>query len=77
MSDGDLIPVPAGAKGVDEDGRPRNPAYPFAWLCRERSCDWDETHYGHRCSTCGAFVPFGCEPWAPDDDPWRDTGGEG
>lgn len=30
--------------------------------------DWLEEYYGYRCRVCGAFVPFGCEPWAPDDE---------
>ncbi len=30
--------------------------------------DWTEEYYGYRCRACGDFVPFGCEPWAPDDN---------
>jgi len=32
-----------------------------------RSGDWKEVYYGYECRVCGAFVPFGGEPWAPDD----------
>lgn len=37
----------------------------------EPLCDrhaWKETYYGYECKWCGAFVPFGCEPWAPEDN---------
>jgi hypothetical protein len=38
-----------------------------------QSCDpfqhaWEEVYYGYECQKCGLFVPFGCEPWAPDAD---------
>lgn len=32
-----------------------------------RPDDWVEDYAGYRCRVCGDFVPFGCEPWAPDD----------
>jgi hypothetical protein len=30
--------------------------------------DWKEVYYGYECRKCSLFVPFGCEPWAPDED---------
>lgn len=29
---------------------------------------WAEEYYGQRCSICGTFIAFGCEPWLPDHD---------
>lgn len=30
--------------------------------------EWGPHYYGHECVTCKLFVPFGCEPWAPNED---------
>lgn len=30
--------------------------------------DWQEEYYGYKCRVCGMFVPFGCEPWGPEED---------
>lgn len=38
---------------------------------------WEEDFYGWRCAGCDSFIPFGCEPWAPDDEwPPVELGGE-
>ena len=34
----------------------------------ENSHDWQEEYYGWKCSKCGDFIPFGCEPWMPVDE---------
>jgi hypothetical protein len=36
--------------------------------CRDDEHDWREIYYGYECTACGLFIPFGCEPWAPDED---------
>lgn len=28
---------------------------------------WVEEYYGYKCE-CGAFIPYGCEPWIPTDE---------
>jgi hypothetical protein len=31
--------------------------------------DWvDDNYQGYSCSKCGAFLPYGLEPWMPPDD---------
>ena len=30
--------------------------------------DWQEVYYGYECKNCKAFIPFGCEPWAPEEE---------
>lgn len=37
-------------------------------LCNLTQHDWQEEYYGLKCSLCGEFVPYGCEPWMPVDD---------
>jgi hypothetical protein len=37
-------------------------------LCEMTSHAWKEEYYGYKCETCGEFIPYGCEPWMPDDD---------
>lgn len=29
--------------------------------------DWKEEYYGTRCTKCGTFYAFGCEPWLATD----------
>jgi hypothetical protein len=33
-----------------------------------REHKWDEEYYGYRCSKCLTFIPFGCDPWLPNDE---------
>lgn len=37
-------------------------------VCDMTHHEWTEGYYGYRCDNCGLFIPFGCEPWAPNDD---------
>lgn len=37
-------------------------------LCQMTHHDWVEEYYGYRCTQCGEFIPYGCEPWMPDED---------
>jgi hypothetical protein len=30
--------------------------------------DFQEEYYGYRCVKCQQFIPYGCEPWAADED---------
>ena len=30
--------------------------------------NYTEEYYGYRCIDCDQFIPYGCEPWLPDDD---------
>lgn len=29
--------------------------------------DWQEEYYGYECR-CGGFIPYGSEPWLPEDE---------
>ena len=54
--------------------------YPYNWYDEQcdgevietvhdcKSTDWKEEYYGYRCKVCGNFVPFGCEPWMPEQE---------
>lgn len=33
----------------------------------EHKHEWIEQYYGYRCQ-CGEFIPYGCEPWLPEED---------
>ena len=35
--------------------------------CDPWNHSWKEEYYGYKCIHCGMFVPFGCEPWRPDE----------
>lgn len=37
-------------------------------ICNIIGHRWVESYYGWLCQTCLEFIPFGCEPWAPDDE---------
>lgn len=41
--------------------------------CELFQCDWKEVYYGYECRKCGTFVPFGCEPWATEEDVEEDS----
>lgn len=28
---------------------------------------WEEVYYGYKCAKCEQFIPFGCEPWLPEE----------
>jgi len=34
---------------------------------------WEEGYYGWTCRVCGQLIPYGCEPWAPQEDDWDET----
>jgi hypothetical protein len=38
-------------------------------LCEATHHEWKEEYYGYKCETCGEFIPYGCEPWAPPEEP--------
>lgn len=38
--------------------------------------DWTEEYNGYRCRVCQAFVPFGSEPWAADEEGERGLAAE-
>ncbi len=29
--------------------------------------NWVEEYYGYRCHLCGAFIPYGSEPWVIEE----------
>lgn len=31
------------------------------------ACDYTEEYYGYKCKMCNHFIPYGCEPWLPDE----------
>jgi hypothetical protein len=33
---------------------------------------WIEEYYGHCCCKCKQFIPYGGEPWMPDDEDFFD-----
>lgn len=37
-------------------------------FCNATSHKYTEEYYGYVCENCGLFIPYGCEPWMPDDD---------
>lgn len=37
-------------------------------ICDAIDHRWLEEYYGYKCENCGAFVPYGSEPWLDDDD---------
>ena len=34
-------------------------------------CEWGEGYYGYEC-VCGNFIPYGSEPWMPDEEELHD-----
>ena len=36
-------------------------------LCNLIYHRWTEEYYGYVCENCGLLVPYGSEPWMPDD----------
>jgi hypothetical protein len=37
------------------------------YRCAAGDHQWREEYYGYKCINCEEFIPFGCEPWAPDE----------
>jgi hypothetical protein len=37
-------------------------------ICDAIDHRWLEEYYGYKCENCGAFVPYGSEPWLDDND---------
>ena len=36
-------------------------------ICDCTHHEWVEEYYGYVCENCGLFIPYGSEPWMPDD----------
>lgn len=37
-------------------------------FCNATDHRWKEEYYGYECENCGLLIPYGCEPWAYDED---------
>jgi hypothetical protein len=58
----------------------RDKSYPYYWdeeKCAGeiiesvhdcKSTDWKKEYNGYRCKVCDCFVPYGCEPWMPEQE---------
>lgn len=52
------------------------PARDATSSCPDDRHDWHDVYYGHRCRRCETFVPFGAEPWMPDEPYQEEDHGE-
>jgi hypothetical protein len=37
-------------------------------ICEATHHEWKEEYYGYKCENCGEFIPYGSEPWEPDEE---------